>query len=103
MLVAQSDQPSLDPDEGERLSFILCEIHAEVCSHCRNHRQRLGVRLRPERPQLTQKDVGGDRADPEKREQTQFEIVRVARRLVHLPDTAVILVDKRLADSQYLV
>ena len=103
MSMAQSDQAGLDPDEGERLAFIQRKVDAEVCGRCRNRRQRLRIRLRPERPQFPQENVGGDWANSVKGEQTAFEIVRVARRFVHLSNTAVILIDKRLAVPQYLV
>ena len=80
MFVAQSDQPGFDPDEGERLALVLCEVDAHACGHRpRNHRQRLRVRLQPKGPQLPQEDVCGDRANAIKGEQAEFEIVRVAR------------------------
>jgi len=103
MLVAQWDQPGFDPDESDRLALVLSKIDAEACGRRRDHRHRLRVRLRPERPQLPQEDVGSDRADAVESEQAQFEIVRVVRSLMNLPSTAALIVNERLAVSQYLV
>jgi|GEM_PF-4433716 len=84
----------------ECLVPVLRQVDAEARGQRPNHRQRRRVRLGPEGPQLTQKDVHRDRSDTVEGEKPGFEIWRVACHLVNPPQTAVVFVDEHLAVAQ---
>src|SRR5579875_2586054 len=91
------DKPGFQARKCKAFPIICVEIDPHLLGKLRHNRKRLGVRLRPVRAKLAQKNVHRYGADAVNIQKPGLEIRLIARSLVKALQAAFITIDQRLA------